>query len=144
MEIPWIVVIVILAIALAAAVICGKIAQSINEEKGYTGGFWQGFFWGIQGITMVENKPDLRKLQPKNEKPKANGGWKCTACSTLNEAYVMTCQCGRTKADNERAAEVSSPEISAADEIAKFKTLLDNGAITEEEYAAKKKQLLGL
>ena len=34
--------------------------------------------------------------------------------------------------------------ISAADEIAKFKGLLDSGAITEEEFSAKKKQLLGI
>lgn len=33
---------------------------------------------------------------------------------------------------------------SAADEIAKFKALLDQGAITSEEYDAKKKQLLRL
>lgn len=33
---------------------------------------------------------------------------------------------------------------SAADEILKFKQLLDNGIITQEEFDAKKKQLLGL
>ena len=33
---------------------------------------------------------------------------------------------------------------SSADEIKKFKELLDSGAITQEEYDAKKKQLLGL
>lgn len=33
---------------------------------------------------------------------------------------------------------------SDADELKKYKTLLDNGAITQEEYDAKKKQLLGL
>ncbi len=33
---------------------------------------------------------------------------------------------------------------SAADEIQKYKALLDAGAITEEEYAAKKRQLLGI
>lgn len=33
---------------------------------------------------------------------------------------------------------------SSADEIAKFKALLDAGAITQEEFDAKKKQLLGL
>lgn len=31
-----------------------------------------------------------------------------------------------------------------ADEIAKYKELLDNGALTQEEFDAKKKQLLGL
>lgn len=38
----------------------------------------------------------------------------------------------------------SAATSSAADEIAKFKGLLDAGAITEDEFAAKKKQLLGL
>lgn len=35
------------------------------------------------------------------------------------------------------------PAISDADEIMKYKQLLDMGAITPEEYEAKKKQLLG-
>ena len=34
--------------------------------------------------------------------------------------------------------------ISTADEIKKFKDLLDAGIITQEEFDAKKKQLLGL
>lgn len=37
-----------------------------------------------------------------------------------------------------------SSNISAADEILKYKNLLDMGAITEEEFNAKKKELLGL
>ena len=37
-----------------------------------------------------------------------------------------------------------SNSISAADELKKFKELLDMGIITEEEFNAKKKQLLGL
>lgn len=39
---------------------------------------------------------------------------------------------------------VFTPSISAADEIMKYKNLLDCGAITEAEYEAKKKQLLGI
>lgn len=38
----------------------------------------------------------------------------------------------------------AQPGISAADEILKYKKLLDCGAITEAEYEAKKKQLLDL
>ncbi len=34
--------------------------------------------------------------------------------------------------------------VNVADEIGKYKDLLDSGLITEEEYSAKKKQLLGL
>lgn len=39
---------------------------------------------------------------------------------------------------------VSASSISAADELAKWKRLLDNGTITQTEFDAKKKQLLGL
>jgi len=38
----------------------------------------------------------------------------------------------------------SSNQPSTADELTKFKTLLDNGTITQAEFDAKKKQLLGL
>ena len=39
---------------------------------------------------------------------------------------------------------VPASTISAADELKKFKELLDSGVITQEEFDAKKKQLLGL
>lgn len=38
----------------------------------------------------------------------------------------------------------NSKQTDAANEILKFKQLLDNGIITQEEFNAKKKQLLGL
>ena len=38
----------------------------------------------------------------------------------------------------------NQPPISAADELKKFKELLDMGIITQEEFDAKKKELLGL
>lgn len=38
----------------------------------------------------------------------------------------------------------AAPAASAADELKKFKELLDMGVITQEEFDAKKKQLLGL
>lgn len=40
--------------------------------------------------------------------------------------------------------DADAPFISAADEIKKFKELLDLGAITQEEYDQKKMQLLGI
>lgn len=41
-------------------------------------------------------------------------------------------------------AQPTDQTVDAAAEIAKFKSLLDNGAITQDEYEAKKKQLLGI
>ena len=39
---------------------------------------------------------------------------------------------------------VATSAPSAADELKKFKDLLDSGIITQEEFDEKKKQLLGL
>lgn len=47
-------------------------------------------------------------------------------------------------AELQGGGEKTAPASSAADEIKKFKELLDMGAITQEEFDAKKKQLLGL
>lgn len=52
---------------------------------------------------------------------------------------IITKQIAKEEADNNLKEKNSS-----ADEIKKYKELLDNGAITQEEYDAKKKQLLGL
>lgn len=38
----------------------------------------------------------------------------------------------------------TSSEASSADEIMKFKELLDSGVITQEEFDAKKKEILGV
>ena len=48
------------------------------------------------------------------------------------------------KTDVNSAGRIYTPNISNADELRKYKELLDMGAITQEEYDAKKKQLLGL
>lgn len=45
---------------------------------------------------------------------------------------------------DEQQAPSTNTGISEADEILKYKQLLDDGAITQEEYGAKKKQLLGI
>jgi len=46
--------------------------------------------------------------------------------------------------DQSRNATIINETSSTADEILKFKQLLDAGVITQEEFDAKKKQLLGL
>ena len=45
--------------------------------------------------------------------------------------------------ENEAKVKVKSSKLSIADEIRKFKILLDDGIITEEEFDAKKNKLLG-
>lgn len=47
-------------------------------------------------------------------------------------------------ADVQAPSSRTSSETSEADEILKFKALLDQGIITQEEFESKKKQLLGI
>ena len=46
--------------------------------------------------------------------------------------------------DKNAPAGPAAPPVSSADELKGYKELLDMGAITPEEFEAKKKQLLGL
>lgn len=50
----------------------------------------------------------------------------------------------RTQKEPAPTAQTSDSTFSTADEILKFKQLLDAGVLTQEEFDAKKKQLLGL
>lgn len=45
---------------------------------------------------------------------------------------------------NKAATTTATPSVSPADELKKYKELLDSGILTQEEFDAKKKQLLGL
>lgn len=56
----------------------------------------------------------------------------------------MTAFLKRCKVSQEKPQVVAPAASSVADELLKFKQLLDMGAITEAEYNAKKTQLLGL
>lgn len=56
------------------------------------------------------------------------------------QKYIVDYQ---AKPDVQAVTSTNAP-VSAADEIKKYKELLDMGAITQDEFDAKKKQLLGL
>ncbi len=53
-------------------------------------------------------------------------------------AFLKSCKVSQEK------PQAAAPAVSCADELLKFKQLLDMGAITEEEYSLKKSKLLGL
>lgn len=88
------------------------------------------------------------------------GEWTCS-CGKVNAGYVGTCSCGRTKSGLIEAAQksldyqketdaekltdsIKENEMANIELIQKYKKLLDEGAITEEEYAKKKEKLLML
>lgn len=64
---------------------------------------------------------------------------KCPACGSRDLADINDDDIARLNAQQN-----STNTVSSADELKKFKDLLDSGIITQEEFDAKKKQLLGL
>ena len=63
---------------------------------------------------------------------------RCPHCHSTDVRTISKEEWDAEKAKNNSAV------LSSADELKKFKELLDMGAITQEEFDAKKKQLLGL
>ena len=80
-------------------------------------------------ITFIDNSKGFQK-----------NSYEYTTKFELAEEIMTALQ---VAVDKVKMSELST-KTSVADEILKFKNLLDLGAITEEEYNVKKKQLLGL
>ena len=78
----------------------------------------------------MEERRKLRAEQAKNGEVSGNGS-----------GFSVRVRVREVDSDENKE---DSKTLSAADEILKFKQLLDAGIITEEEFQAKKKQLLGL
>ena len=68
---------------------------------------------------------------------------RCPKCNSSDVRILSAEEYEKEKA-NPTAPNNGGTAVSAADELKKFKELLDAGVITQEEFDAKKKQLLGL
>ena len=67
-----------------------------------------------------------------------------TKCPHCNSTDVSALTKEEWEAEKAKKAQGNSVPLSSADELKKYKELLDMGVITQEEFDAKKKQLLGL
>lgn len=111
----------ILLIDIFFAVVCANIARSKNHEPALWGVL--GFFFWIIPLIII-SVIDKREPRP---------GQQGQGYGQALPGYT-----GQTAAASTPAA----PQVSLADEIAQWKKLLDDGAISEEEFAAKKRELL--
>ena len=94
------------------------IPASIAKKKGYSFGLWWLYGWllFIVAIIHVTVIPNKNEVRPHNAQ---NPQGSAPAVSVVTNH-------------------------SAADELKKYKDLLDSGVITQEEFAIKKEQLLKL
>lgn len=146
-------------LGMLGCILWGVVTREIIYNKGYSDNwFWWGFFFGIFALLVAFSKPQIdtsvelkKELDEKNVQREnnliKNGGWQCKKCGKIHPAYTGTCGCGNTKEQNKG---LNDPHVSSSnsntnfDEIKKYKDLLDNGVITQEEFNIKKKELLGL
>ncbi len=70
---------------------------------------------------------------------------RCPKCGSTSLRALSAEEWADEWAKKQAASEKgSAPAVSTADELKKFKELLDSGVISQEEFDAKKKELLGL
>ena len=144
----WILIIIF---AIIFSCVWGYVVQKIIYNKGYADDwFWWGFFFGIIALLAALSRSDNVNrystfVHSKSEEADmlSRGGWKCNNCNKVLANYVGSCSCGNTRDNNEKKEIVNTPN-DAITEIERYKGLLDKGIITQEEFDAKKKQLLGL
>lgn len=157
-----------LCIGIIQGCIFGFATQTVIDNKGYyENWFWWGFFFGLIPLIVAIAKPQNTYRSPYRggglyqsaddlykKQMLAEGGWKC-ACGKVQAAYVSTCSCGKSRREllepqiNKKQEEIelrakATAEISNAAAIREYKELMDAGIISQEEFEAKKKQLLGL
>ena len=144
----------------------------IENKGCYENWFWWGFFFGILAVLVALSKPESRAYDSSNvdyltgvadtfsvERDKKYtsrvieaGGWKCHFCNRTNPSYTGTCACGKTKEDTQNFETARIQQLNeikqktnkedSLDKLKKLKELLDMGALTQEEFDLKKKELL--
>lgn len=149
-------------------IIWGFATNAVISNRGYDENwFWWGFFFGFIAFIVACTKPqnsssyDERRIasQEEDRRRLRNGGWKCK-CGRVNPAYTGTCACGRTqqsvRAENlaqitareqartqEAQATKDAAELTNLQKLKEYKSLLDLGIITQEEFDKKKAEILG-
>lgn len=131
------------------AIVAGK---GYTSENGYTNhGFAWGFWLGIIGVIVCACKREIPMTYEEKENSitdkadvismdlESNGFWKCPNCGKLYSKYATECECGYVKPVD---IDVSD-ENKRIEQLKQYKELLDNGAITEEEYDEVKGRILG-
>lgn len=137
----------------------GFATRAVARNRGYgdedVKWFWLGFFFSFIAIIVAATKPEYQPpvVHVKTEKERQQeildeGGRKCV-CGRVNYHYVSSCACGKNRREGEVKKQIREEpqkieEKSDTAKIKEYKELLDSGIITQEEFDAKKKQLLGL
>ena len=109
-----------------------RMIYSFDEVAGYESD-------APDDLTVTETKGSKESVSIHFVLPLGESSLPTTVYPGGMTAFLKSC-----KVSHEKSQAAAPVAPSAADELLKFKQLLDMGAITEAEYSAKKSQLLGL
>ena len=119
--------------------------KNFNVEIWFEHPYWDVFKADMSGPTFDDERPDLNDyLQSYEEKAKVMDE---LAHAFMNLAFPgapeqVVAPAGTVVQGSTMAATTASTDV--VEEIQKYKALMEQGVITEEEFAAKKRQLLGI
>lgn len=105
---------------------------------------WSGIGQIAGGLSGAYTASAVNHTNAQNSLNKIVDFNRCPQCNSTDLAIISDEEFENMKAQNQATQQPASTTVSAADELKKFKELLDIGAITQEEFDAKKKELLGL
>jgi hypothetical protein len=91
-----------------------------------------------------QTSTDTKASTPATQSNNSNSATPASSTTTPAKAVSSTPQSTTAKPVPQTGATSPSSEPSPADELLKWKKLLDAGAITQQEYDAQKKKILGL
>ena len=125
--------------------VCGKVFCYTQKE--FDDSINNALIGGLSAIGTIANAVggtmygavEMNKMSDR-QMDKVRDFSKCPYCNSSDLTDITEEEFNQSSSSN------TTPQatVSAADEIKKFKELLDMGVITQEEFDAKKKQLLGL
>lgn len=106
--------------------------------------YWAGYRWEISGPSMDQYNPDIDSyLREYETKVEELHGLAVNLMELICPGAPEICGYD-TAADTPVPVTPAAAENDVIEQIQKYKALLDAGVLTEDEFAAKKKQLLGI
>lgn len=126
--------------------VCGHIfcynQADINENRDNAkSAIWSGVGQIAGAVGGAYTASAVNHTNAQNSLNKIVDFNRCPQCNSTDLAIISDEEFEAMKAQNNAPQQAT---VSAADELKKFKELLDMGAITQEEFDTKKKELLGL
>ena len=126
--------------------VCGHIfcynqADIKKNRDNAKSAIWSGVGQIAGGLSGAYTASAMNHTNAQNSLNKIVDFNRCPQCNSTDLAIISDEEFEAMKAQNNAPQQAT---VSAADELKKFKELLDMGAITQEEFDAKKKELLGL